>query len=683
VRVRHAALLLLTALALAIGCAGLREPREPAASPEEKVAYGEALASVVDDPAATERRLGEFLRTYPDSPLADDAGVRLGELALKRGDTETARARLEQVVERFPNGDRSDSARVLLARLAADRGDVDTARDLLRSIRLSRLSPGQRTQAYRVMADVSEDPVERLRWLARVRAGLQSEEEIAALDLEIDELLLHLAADDLYRAYEQIGPEIPAARILLKAADLDLDAGQFDRARRAVERAEELPIEARYESRRRTVAERVRLREEGPLEVMQLPSFAEALRKGVPSTREAAGTLGVLLPLSGPFARFGEDTLQGILLAAGIFGDAAENGTGPRIRLAIRDTAGRPERAASAVRELADRDDVIAIVGPMLKAECEAAAAAAEDEDVPLVAITAREEISRRRPHVFRMRTMPEEEVAALVEYAVSELDARRFAILYPRDAYGRGLRKLFWRAVEQRGGRVVSVASYDPEATDFAEPIRRLVGYELLTDGEKQALRERDEMERKARRLPLEEAAALREEARALTGPDGEPLPPIVDFDALFIPESREKVVLIAPQLAFHEATGMRLLGANGWNDPSIVKLGRHHVEGAVFTAHFFAGSPVSVVQDFTEEYERAYASAPEDFAAQGYDAANMLLVQLARGRDTRDAVRDGVLELRTYPGVTGVTTMRADGNAAKRPFLLAVERGEIVQLD
>ena len=47
------------------------------------------------------------------------------------------------------------------------------------------------------------------------------------------------------------------------------------------------------------------------------------------------------------------------------------------------------------------------------------------------------------------------------------------------------------------------------------------------------------------------------------------------------------------------------------------------------------------------------------------------------------REALRDGLLTTRAYPGVTGVLSMRSDGNASKRPYLLAVERGRIVQVE
>ena len=52
--------------------------------------------------------------------------------------------------------------------------------------------------------------------------------------------------------------------------------------------------------------------------------------------------------------------------------------------------------------------------------------------------------------------------------------------------------------------------------------------------------------------------------------------MPPIVDFDALFIAESYENVVLIAPQLAFHEVFGPRLLGPDGWYHEDLVRVVR-----------------------------------------------------------------------------------------------------------
>jgi branched-chain amino acid transport system substrate-binding protein len=140
---------------------------------------------------------------------------------------------------------------------------------------------------------------------------------------------------------------------------------------------------------------------------------------------------------------------------------------------------------------------------------------------------------------------------------------------------------------------------------------------------------------------------------------------------------------VLIAPQLAFHRAIGTTLLGPSGWNDPDLVKIGREHVEGAVFTAQFQPTSRQEIVRDFTGRFDRAYAAPPDVIAAQAFDAANLVLMQLARGRDTRDDVREGILAVSGYPGVTGVMTMRKDGNAKKRPFLVSVDRGRLKPIE
>jgi len=263
------------------------------------------------------------------------------------------------------------------------------------------------------------------------------------------------------------------------------------------------------------------------------------------------------------------------------------------------------------------------------------------------------------------------------------ELGAQTFAVLYPDDTYGKGLRHLFWSEVEERGGVIVASEPYNSSAVDFAEPIRRLVGYMILTDGEKEMLKEREEMFRLARRLPVEDALALREAARALAGPEGEPLPPIIDFDVLFIPESHEKVVLIAPQLAFHEAVGMRLLGSSGWYHPDLVKIGRSHVRNAIVASLFFEDSEASVVRDFSRRFVATFHEQPDSFSAGAFDAANLVLIQLANGLTTREGVRDGVLSIRTYPGVSGVLSIAGDGNARRRPFLLKVQRGRFVEVE
>lgn len=680
---RRSALRPVTAAALVLvsgwlwGCAALMQP---SVSEDEQRAYDAAAAQLESDPEAAREAFERLKRTWPNGPLVADAEFALGEIALGRGDVETALAQFHRVVAEHPGSTRADASRVRIAQIEHARGNEQAARSILGRMRTSRLPAAEQREAYRVLADTAPDPVARLRWLALLRASVAGESEIDAIDAEIDGILTGLNEPGLERAAGQLGGSPPAARVQLARAELALEAGNLEAARAALEAVEALALSPRYTTRFATAAERLRLREEGPTEAARLPSFAAMMRRPAPSTAATSGSIGVVLPLSGPFAHFGEQSLQGVLLAAGVF--APPNDFGANVRVVVRDSGGSPARAGAAVRELAELDFVSAIVGPLLSSECEAAAEAAESAGIPLLTLTAREEIARDRPHVFRLRTRDVEETQLLVERARAD-GAARFAILYPDDAYGRALRGLFWDAVEERGGRVVGVASYDPKATDFAEPIRRLAGFTLLDAEEKRLIAEREEMSQQARRASAEEAFELRQQAVELVTQDGSPLPPIVDFDALFIPESHENVVLIAPQLAFHEVTGARLLGSEGWYHEDLVRLERKHVDGALFTAHFYPWSHVPYVRQFTARFEETFGRQPGVFEAQAYDATNLILVQMARGRQRRESLRKGVLATEAYPGVSGVITMGPDGNAHKRPYLLGVERGRVVHYD
>jgi hypothetical protein len=87
---RRAPAILVVAVALLAGCAGLDGLFSGRASEEERAAFARAEEALPDDPALAEERLEAFLRTWPKSPLADDAAMGMAEIALARGDPTTS-----------------------------------------------------------------------------------------------------------------------------------------------------------------------------------------------------------------------------------------------------------------------------------------------------------------------------------------------------------------------------------------------------------------------------------------------------------------------------------------------------------------------------------------------------------------------------------------------------------------
>lgn len=670
-------------LASALACAG--EPLGGIASSRSETEYQQAVALIPVDPARAEAALEAYVEAWPRSARADDALLDEARLLLARGDEAGAVERLNRAIREHPRGDRTDSARLLLARVERDRGRLDAATRAASALRPRKLESHERIQAYLLLADLAarrDDTVARLRWLGRVVGEADSAVDVLAADREIDKAVSGMDRQTLVHVADQLGEDPPAARLRLQAAELDLARRDVAGAEAQLDRAAKASLRPSDTERLEALRTRLRaLQGVAPLPGGEaLPGFEEVAGRAVPDTGGAVGTLGVVLPLSGPYARFGEASLRGVLVAAGIFD---RDGAGPRVRLLVRDSRGQPQAAAAAVAELAGREDVAAIIGPLRAEEAESAGAAAETAGVPLLTLTSREDVAHDRPHVFRLGLTPRSEVERLADYVLGQHPGARVAILHPRDAAGRGLKDLFWDAVLARGGEVVGVASYPPDATDFRDPIRRLVGFVLLSPAEQQALDERDHLMTRAKRLPHEEAAELREKASELLGPGGEPLPPIVDFDVLFVPDGYEKVALIAPQLAFNEVRDATLVGPSGWNHPDLLKIGGEHLEGADFTEGFYAKSRFPFVERFSDACRATLGTEPDFLAAQAYDATNLALVQLARGRTSRSDLREGLLAVQAYPGASGVTTIGADGNAHKRPFLLGVRGGQIVSLD
>lgn len=668
----------LVGLVVALACAG--GPAGGPVSDADRTAFERAASNLARDPDAGLVSLRELVATRGESPIADDAALLLARGLVDAGRLDEAVQHLTWVVTRHPDGDRAEEARLLLAELQRRRGSREAALRTASALRVSRLDSPARVRALRLLADLSGeagDPLAKLGWLSQLRAAAP-ERSLPAIDAEIDRVIASLDRASLERAGERAGRRVPAARVRLREAELALSAGDAAGAERSLARARELPLSAAEARRAAELEARVPAATAQPREMPGAfvdPLSALSPDAALPSAAGARGVLGVVLPLTGPYAGPAEDCLEGILLAAGVF-------EGGGVRLLVRDSAGSPERAAAAVEELAARSEVSAVLGPLAAAESEAAAAAAVRTQVPLLSLTRREDIVRERPGVFRVGLTPRLEVALLADYAVRELGARRFAVFYPRDAYGRELRRAFWQAVEARGGEVVAVGSYETGLTDFADPIRRMLGFVLLSPEERAAVAERGRLLEQAARAPAPEAADLHARATAITGADGAPLPPYLDFDALFLPDTHDRAGLIAPALVYH-GVRVRLLGPSVWNDPGLVAIARQHVEGALFPAALPPDSSIPTVSGFVERYRGHFGHAPDSFAAEAFDAASLVLGELARGHQERAALVSGLLEPRVVEGVSGAIRLGGRGSAETRAHLLGVEGGRVVSVD
>ena len=353
--------------------------------------------------------------------------------------------------------------------------------------------------------------------------------------------------------------------------------------------------------------------------------------------------IGCLLPLSGPFAAYGQEVLNGITL--GMLGASAD---GTRMEVVVRDTAGKPEKALDELETLVKVRKVAGVIGPLSSKTASFIAEKAQELGVPMIALTQRRDIVKAGDMVFRNFLTPAQEIDSLLEVAMGQLGLERFGILYPDNAYGRFCMNLFWDKLDEMGGSVTAVEAYPPNVTDFADQIKKMVGLY---------------------------------NKRKTTG--GEEAPPLIDFDAVFIPDTYQRVAMIAPQLAFHDVLGVRLIGTRLWHSPKLIEMAKNYIQGAVFSSGFAVESENPKVLGFVTDYKNNFGETPKILAANGYDTICLLKTIFAEDNlRTRDNLREALLEAPVFEGVTGSFSFDAEGEALKTPLLLTISGNSAIPI-
>lgn len=142
-------------------------------------------------------------------------------------------------------------------------------------------------------------------------------------------------------------------------------------------------------------------------------------------------TIGVVLPLSGRNAAVGQRALRGIQMGLGL------HEAGSNLKLAVMDSEGHPDTARKGVERLVKEDKAIAIIGGLLSRTAAAEASKANELGVPSLSLSQKSGLTQIGPSVFRNALTGEMQVRELVRTAIDVQGLRRFAILYPNDAYG------------------------------------------------------------------------------------------------------------------------------------------------------------------------------------------------------------------------------------------------------
>jgi branched-chain amino acid transport system substrate-binding protein len=339
--------------------------------------------------------------------------------------------------------------------------------------------------------------------------------------------------------------------------------------------------------------------------------------------------IGIIAPISGEAATFGESTANGAKLYFDQV-NAAGGVEGMKIVYFVEDDKGDPTEGANAYSKLIDQNKVSAIVGTVMSKVSLAGAPIAQNKGVPMISPTSTNPaVTLVGNYIFRACFIDPFQGFVAAKFAYNDLGKKTAAVIYDSgNDYTKGLAEVFRDEFTKMGGKITAFESYTAGTSDFNAQLVKIKA----------------------------------------TNPD-----------VLFIPNYYNDAGLIAKQ-AREMGIKAIFLGGDGWDSPDLFKIGGKAIEGGFFVNHFSKDSQVPAAKKFVADYKAKYNKDPDALAALAYEAAMITVDAIKRAKSSDPkAIRDA-MEKTNLETLTGVVKFDQNRNPVKGAVILECKDGQAV---
>ncbi len=185
--------------------------------------------------------------------------------------------------------------------------------------------------------------------------------------------------------------------------------------------------------------------------------------------------VGVITSVTGAEARFGQAQKYGYQMA---LDELEANGVlGKRLELIYQDDTSKPEVASLTVEKLADRSDIVALMGAYSSSATFPAAAVADRYHIPMLCPSATtDEITRQGYQwVFRVCASASDYGRTLIEFLTQVAAAHKLAVVYENTQFGSSVARAALEQAPRAGIEIVAYEAYDQGGTDFTPLLTRV----------------------------------------------------------------------------------------------------------------------------------------------------------------------------------------------------------------
>ena len=339
----------------------------------------------------------------------------------------------------------------------------------------------------------------------------------------------------------------------------------------------------------------------------------------------------IRIGVAGPFTQPRGQSMQ---LAAQLAVDEINAGGGVRgrpLELVFRDDSAVAERAVSVAQQLYATPGLVAVIGHLTSGTTLAAARVYNGGERPVVQISPSASsplVSDAGPWTFRVCPTDLLHGTRLADFAREQLGARRAAVLFRNDDYGRGIREVFVQHFVTEGGDVVADDPFLDDLPSFEPYLRRVV----LRGG----------------------------------------------ADVLMIAGTREGAERILPTA---DAVGLdlALMGGDGISG---IEQGGVDAEGVYISTAYLPDRPGDRNSRFVRAYQQAFQGRLPDHRGAGtYDIVHLLARAIDAGGGDRRRLRDHLAGIgsrrEAFEGVTGRIAFDAHGDVPAKDVVVGVVRG------
>ena len=340
--------------------------------------------------------------------------------------------------------------------------------------------------------------------------------------------------------------------------------------------------------------------------------------------------IGILTPLTGDVASWGEMQKRATELALEKV-NSLGGVKGQKVKVVYEDDQATPKVGVNAFQKLTQVDKVPIVVGsPASNVTLAVAPIANQAKVVLLSSGSTATEVGKAGPYVFRIMPSDEVQSSIMADWAW-ELGYKKVAIIYEENAWGRGLMEAFTKDFPARGGTIVTVQAADPGATDFRTQLLKIM----------------------------------------TLSPDAIYAPLYTRGAGLMIKQAREMGI------------EQQVLGADVYGTPELIQAGGTAVEGVLYTTFGEYHGPE--YQEFAKRYKEKYGIDVETYTTYCYDAFMIAVEAIERIPKEKDIngpnIREELLKIKDYRGVTGLTTFDGRNSAIGKTFdKMTVKNGKHV---